>query len=629
MVNSIQLAWLPEPTDWRQSLKALGGNGDTLWADAVALSMNRLDFIQTNALDGRLATLLRSAPEGAARGEPVRLAVLGSSTLAHLLAGIRVAGLRRNLHIDVYESDYGQYYQELMNPQSGLYAFKPHVILFAFDARHLTAGLDSEADEAERDAVLESSLAHLVACWSQAKAAFGCQVIQQNALGCIPALLGANEHRYPASRAAFIARLNERIPAYADKEGVDILSVDGLAVWHDVALWNRTKQELPPTASPIYGDLVARVIAARRGKSAKALVLDLDNTLWGGVIGDDGLSGIVLGQGSGDGESYSSIQAYAKALAGRGVILAVCSKNDEMNAQEPFSSHPEMLLKLEDIACFKANWDDKATNLRAIAAELNIGLDALVFLDDNPFERNFVRQQLPMVAVPEFPEDPAHVPGLLAAAGYFEAATVTGDDRRRVGQYRENANREALRRSSSDLESYLSGLSMQLQWQPVNEVGFARAVQLINKTNQFNLTTRRMNEEEMQALIKRPDSFVLEFRLIDRFGDNGIIAIVVGERDSQPGTVRLTNWLMSCRVLGRQVERSMLNVVADVARRFGYSRLLGEYRQSAKNAMVKDHYRSLGFEPIGEPPDGTDEYILPLENFCPLKCPIVICETQA
>jgi FkbH-like protein len=288
-------------------------------------------------------------------------------------------------------------------------------------------------------------------------------------------------------------------------DGVDILALDALLIedgidaWHNPALWHGAKQEISPVAAPRYGDLVARMLAAKRGLSAKCLVLDLDNTLWGGVIGDDGLDGIVLGQGSALGEAYLSFQTYVRELARRGIILAVCSKNDEQVAMAPFEKHPEMVLRLSDIACFVANWDDKASNIRRIAATLNIGIDSLVFADDNPFERNLIRREIPAVAVPELPADPALYARCLADAGYFEANRLTQNDLERSEQYQANLKREVMRASVTDLTQYLRSLTMRLEWKRFDSVGLQRITQLINKTNQFNLTTRRYNETEVAA----------------------------------------------------------------------------------------------------------------------------------
>ena len=617
-----QLRWLPERPDWRKHLRALAGAPHDIWPEAVALANARLDFVRTNALDSVVLQHYAAAAPTGLGTRPVRLAILGSSTLAHLHAPIRVAGLRRNIWIETYETDYGQYQQELLDEGSALHAFRPDAILFAFDSRHLTQGLHAALNADDAAAALEESRGLILRCWRAARAAFSCPIMQQTLLDVFPPLMGGNEHALPGSRSRFIGALNAAIRDMAVAEGVDIVGLDqaaardGLAAWHDPALWHRSKQEVSPVAGPTYGELVARLIAARQGRSYKCLVLDLDNTLWGGVIGDDGLDGIVIGQGSPLGEGFLAVQEYAKELARRGIILAVSSKNDEANALEPFEKHPDMLLRRGDIASFRADWNDKAANIRAIAAELNIGLDALVFLDDNPFERNFVREQLPMVAVPEVSEDPALVPGVLADAGYFESLAITDEDRERTAQYQENRAREQLRANSSDLEGYLRGLDMRMVWRPFDSMAQQRIVQLINKTNQFNLTTKRYTDEDVAAVMADPDAFGLQIRLLDRFGDNGIIAIIIGRR-VEPELVEVDTWLMSCRVLGRQVEATTLNLIAAQAQAMGATRLRGVYAPTKKNGMVRDHYARLGFTVVAQDPAGGSTAELDLTDFVP------------
>jgi FkbH-like protein len=346
--------------------------------------------------------------------------------------------------------------------------------------------------------------------------------------------------------------------------------------------------------------------------------LDLDDTIWGGVIGDDGLDGIVLGQGNGLGEAFAAMQDYARELSRRGVILAVCSKNDEKTVIEAFDQHPEMLLRRNDIASLVANWEDKATNLRAIARELNIGLDSLVFVDDNPVERDLIRRELPMVAVPEIPDDPSFVPQCLADAGYFEAVAVTDEDRKRTRQYQGNRARERLRHSTTDLPSYLRGLEMRLLWRRFDSTGLQRVVQLINKTNQFNLTTQRYGEEDIREIMADHCCFGLQLRLVDRFGDNGIIGVIIGKLCGSHD-VLIDTWLMSCRVLGRQVEQTTLNLVAEHAQRLGARRLIGEYRPTKKNGMVEKHYEKLGFQTIGRQEDGSSCNMLDLDRFSPAE----------
>ena len=617
------LHWLPTIPDWRERLRALPADPPAAWGNAVALANARLNFVLTNALDETVRRLLPSGPDILAT-KKVRLAVLGSSTLTHLLPGIRVAGLRRGIWIDTYENTYGQYLQELSDLDSDLHAFKPTAILVALDAHHLTAGITAGMDAGTAEAALTEMQDHIKKNWALARQSFRCPIIQQTALPLHLPVLGNNEHRLPGSRSQFVTRLNAAMRSMAEAESVDILAIDdraardGIGKWHDAALWHRSKQEVSPIASPMYGDLVGRWLAAKQGRSFKCLVLDLDNTIWGGVIGDDGLEGIALGQGSPLGEAYTAFQEYARELARRGIILAVCSKNDEANALEPFEKHPDMVLKRADISSFIANWSNKADNIRAIAQELNIGLDALCFIDDNPFERNLVRQELPMVAVPEVSDDPTGYPVAVADGGYFEGLSVTDEDRERTSQYQGNKARDALKAAVTDLPSYLRGLEMELVWKPFDAIGMQRIVQLINKSNQFNLTTRRYTDEDIIAVIADPDAFGLQLRLTDRFGDNGIIAIIIG-RLQQNMDLCIDTWLMSCRVLGRQVEPTTLNLIAQEAVKIGARRIVGDYIPTKKNGMVKDHYARLGFTLMNIDSAGGNRNILDLGLFTPAE----------
>jgi len=607
----MQFSWLPVREDFDDALREV----KTLHAtDAILtlreLATSRLDLAQTSKLDRALLNALKSHPSLPGL-EPLRLAILGSATTSHLPPGVRVAGLRRGLAIEVYEAPYGMYWQELMTDSSGLHDFKPNAIVLTHDARHLAA-----ADGATADSALEL----MQSCWRKARSAFRCQIVQQTVMPVLPELMGSNEDRMPSSPAAVLNEINHRLPQLAADESVDLLALDhivlddGLTLWHDPAIWHRSKHEVHPRAAALYGEHLARLLAAARGRSAKCLVLDLDNTLWGGIIGDDGLEGIILGQGSEIGEAHAELQRYALRLTERGIILAVCSKNDEANALAPFTSHPEMILKRDHIACFVANWTDKATNLRTIAKTLNLGLDSLVFVDDNPAERAIIRQELPTVHVPELPDEPSNFVTTLAAAGYFEALRLTDDDRARASQYQANADRERLKDSATDMDTYLQSLRMTLTAGPFDSMNLQRIVQLINKTNQFNLMTERLTEPEVVARMIDPRWLTLYARLTDRFGDNGLIAALMARIENTDAI--LETWLMSCRVLGRGVEQACLNLLATAAQSHGAHRLIGQYRPTEKNNMVRDLYPGLGFTQLPET-DGPARFSLDLRDFTP------------
>ncbi len=590
-----------------------------IWRKLRSVARHQLSFTETLKLDRVITQVAASKPADVVDAPSLKLAILSSATTDHLVAGLRVAGARHDVLLHVYTPAYGSAVQELADPDSGLAAFHPDIVLICCPYAHLF-GSDQLAKTAKAvETQLSFAGATLKNLRGLAREKFQCSIIQQTVLPIGVPLVGNHEFQLPGSAMRLVSELNQRLREQSAEEKFAILAIDdaaandGLAAWHDRALWHRAKQEISPGAGMAYGELVLQVIDAQRCRAAKCLVLDLDNTLWGGVIGDDGLEGIKLGQGSGVGESFTAFQSYVKNLSERGVILAVCSKNDEDNALLPFEKHPDMLLRREDISCFIANWNDKAGNLRQIARHLNIGLDALVFCDDNPFERGQVRDAIPEVRVPELPEDPSFYPQTLAAAGYFESISLTADDYSRVAQYKVNAEREQLKSYSKTIDDYLRNLEMDLKWAAGDRSSVERITQLINKTNQFNLTTKRYDLAQVQALMSSPQTLVLSFRLVDRLGDNGIISVVIGHRSGEE--MLIDSWLMSCRVLGRGVETATLGVLAAEARSLGVSTLRGRYVPTEKNKMVADHYEKLGFSRAVGDSGGTTSWTLDVSEY--------------
>jgi FkbH-like protein len=349
----------------------------------------------------------------------------------------------------------------------------------------------------------------------------------------------------------------------------------------------------------------------RRGPK-KVAVLDLDNTLWGGVIGDDGLEGIEIGDTSPRGEAFKAFQQYLLSLTERGILLAVSSKNDREKAVEPFEKHPEMVLRMKDFASFRANWEPKSENIRQIAADLNLGIDSLVFIDDNPAEIDIVKQFVPEVETVWVGADPTEFIERLQSARLFEPATVTAEDAERVEQYRQEARRQEMLTSCTDMKSYLRSLEMKAVIREFRAVDAPRIAQLINKSNQFNLTTRRRTEAEVHELIARPGCAAFTVRLTDRFGDHGLIAVVIGQMRGE--TFEIDTWLMSCRVLKRQVEEEVVNEMARLAARLGAKRIAAWYLPTAKNGMVRDLYPRMGFATVGETPERS-EFELDLAAF--------------
>src|ERR1700733_6860313 len=634
--RSPMMNWLPVARDFREDLRAALAQAKPTDAleGLASLAACRLGFLETVQLDRALARLNLKEATGF---QPVRLAILASSTVDHLPPAIRVAGLRRRLLIDVHGGDYGQYRQDLLDPGSALHRFQPQAVLFSLSAREAIAGVALSAGAAEVDGAIGRFVAELRSLWRKAREIGGAAVIQQTFIDVSDPLFGGYDRMVPGAPATVIARLNDQVCDAGARDGALILDVarasqrDGIDAWFDVGRWLQGKLEIAPQAAPLYGDLAARILAAQRGLSKKCLVLDLDNTLWGGVIGDDGLDGIVLGEGSAAGEAHLALQHYAKQLKERGVVLAVCSKNDAKIAEAAFNDHPEMVLRRSDFAAFQANWDDKAQNLKAIAKRLNIGIDSLVFVDDNPTERARVRQSLPMVAVPELPEDPAHYVRCLAEAGYFEAIAFTAEDRDRAQSYAANAEREALLGSAESMEDFLRGLAMTAVYGPFTAVDHPRVVQLINKTNQFNTTTRRYAGDEIARIMEQPDAVTLQFRLLDRVGDTGLIStMILRPTPAENDVLEIENWVMSCRVFGRELEFEAMNIAVEAARERGARVLVAEYIPTPKNDVISKLYPSLGFTEVGRtaPANGATRWRLDLADYVARNTHIIGQEQQ-
>jgi FkbH-like protein len=617
------LDWLVTPEDFAAQLREAGRVAVPERVERLMrLSQFQLDFLQTIQLN-RAMDAVADVPATVPRH---RLAIVGSTTLEHLAPGIRVAGLRRGLWIDIHTGGYGQYRHEVVDAASALRSFRPNTILFSIAATHALPDVAIASAREDVDSQIDAALAELVALWRCARQELSCSVIQQTFLDLSEPVFGSFDRLVPGSPATVVDRLNHALTQAALTEGVALLDMarasqrDGRDKWHDPARMLQAKQEIAPQATPAYGDLAARVVCAQRGLSKKCLVLDLDNTLWGGVLGDDGIEGLVLGQGSAAGEAYLNVQRYARQLKERGVILAVCSKNDPELAQKAFASHPEMLLRPADIAAFVANWQDKAANLVAIARQLNIGLDSLVFLDDNPAERARIREALPSVAVPELPADVTGYVSCLAAAGYFEATSFTSEDAQRDVLYQQNAQREASRASTQTLDEFLHGLQMQVGFGPFAPIDMPRITQLINKTNQFNPTTRRYTAEQVQQHVERAGSVTLQFRLADRFGDNGLVsAMILAPVAGAPAQLEIDTWVMSCRVFGRQLEQEIMNIAVETARRGGIRELVATYAPTPKNGVIRDLYPSLGFRPTEpeEAASGSSRWSLALVDYAP------------
>jgi FkbH-like protein len=563
----------------------------------------------------RLVSRARAAQGLDASVKRPKVAIVGSYTTQQLTWLIDLFLFAGNIDAEIYEAEYGVLRQEVYNSASELYRFQPQVVLFLAGYRDVAGFPEMRAALEDVRQMARVELDSWKQLWHTLYECLGCQIIQ-NTFATPPwGALGHLEGRLPFSMGSYLRRLNQGIfdeaPAHVAVHDMERLSsLHGKWAWSDDRFYFDAKLPCAPEHLPVLAHSLCSQVLAINGKSKKCLVLDLDNTLWGGVIGDDGLGGIVLGQGDPQGEAFVAFQQYARRLKDRGVILAVCSKNDEANAREPFESHPEMVLRLNDITCFVANWDDKATNLRRIAEEINIGIDSLVLVDDNPVERGIVRRFLPEVGVPELPEDPAGYVRVLDLHRYFEMTALSQEDLERSQMYAADAQRKAMMTSTVNLDEYLQSLNMTAVVEPLNDVNFERFAQLINKSNQFNLTTKRYSPADLERVRSDPEWVTRGFRLRDQFGDNGLICVVLGYKDDV--ALEIDSWLMSCRVLNRGVEELVMSHLHSLAREAGLKYVEGEYRPTSKNGMVKDHYQGLGFEKVSESDKGVTRWRLPV-----------------
>jgi len=631
-----ELQWLPRaPEEFSARLKVLGNAAGPLGREIQALALHALELNQLTKLARAIGKVRAEADSGGKSLDPLapfRLAVLSNSTIDMIVPALVGSAARHGIALEVIQPSYDQVAQEALTPDSTVNRSKPDAVLLALDYRALPLKL-SLGDAEAASATVQGVIGYLQTLRNGIKANSNAVCIFQTFAPPVETLFGSLDRALPGTLRSLIEGINRELAEYVLGSGDVLLDVAGLAEtvgladWHNTQLWNMGKFSFSDELIPLYGDHVGRTIAAIRGKSRKTLILDLDNTVWGGVIGDDGLEGIKVAQGDAQGEAHLAVQRLALDLRKRGIVLAVSSKNTDEVAREPFEKHPEMLLKLEHIAVFQANWNDKATNIQAIAEELSLGLDAMVFLDDNPVERGLVRKLLPQVAVPELPEEPAYYARTLAAAGYFEAVAFAGEDLKRAGFYQDNAKRASLQKQVGGVDAYLASLDMTITFQPFDATGRARVVQLINKSNQYNLTTRRYTDPEVAEAENAPGVFTLQVRLADIFGDNGMISVVIC-RPGEEGVWDIDTWLMSCRVLGRKVEHMVLREVLEHARAAGIHKLTGAYIPTERNKLVIDHYAKLGFAKVREEESGLTRCELIVEGAQPESAPMKIVSTR-
>jgi FkbH-like protein len=564
---------------------------------------------------------------------PVRLAFAGTATITYLTKVLSLYLETRGIAADILEVPYGSIESEVLQPNSSLSKFNPELFVCLQTPLAINDWPSDIADTGTAVAYAASRAEHMLALCQKAHERFGCEVVLDNWHAVSTRPHGSWARRMPSDRNAILRRMNDALdssaPSWLHIHDVYALAAcHGLDRWVDRRFWYHAKQPIGFDCVGAYASDLASTIAALYGASAKCLILDLDGTLWGGVIGDDGLAGIHVRQGDPLGEAFLDFQRYLLRLKQRGILLAVCSKNDPENARAPFIELPDMALRLEDFVSFKANWETKPVNIKSIADELNIGLDSIVFVDDNPIERAYVRAAHPTVRVVDLPADPADFPRVLDATGWLELTSLSGEDLARTSQYQANAQRRLTAAGIDDYGSFLISLGQRAQIRAFEPAQMERIAQLINKTNQFNLMTTRVTLSELEALARRSDVLTATVRLSDRFGDNGLIAVLYGL--IKDDTLRIDQWLMSCRVFNRGVEQLLMNYVVGVALQRGIRRILGQYRPTPKNGIVRDLYLRLGFTQASTEHGaaGLEAWTLEPEQYRPLDHAIEIEEVE-
>lgn len=533
----------------------------------------------------------------------IRIAVLGSCSIQHLIIALRVYLLKYNIQADIYQGEYNGIEMDVLSDDSELYKFNPQIVLLMtyYQDIKTVPGLFARKDEIEL--FLKREEAHYRNLWNHINEKCKCHIFQTNFV--IPTLraLGNLEYKYAFSKNTYIQKVNQQLldakPNNLDFVDMDfIASYVGKVKWFDNTAYFMSKQAFSLEVIGFVADTIVKMIVAHKGYVRKCLVLDLDNTLWGGIIGDLGFDGINLDHNDPIGEAYLHFQQYVLDLKNRGVILAVCSKNDLDIAKEPFIKNEKMLLDLDDISCFIANWDDKSSNIRQIASELNIGIDSLVFFDDNPVEREIVKRFLPEVWVVNVPEDPANYASVLALENPFEWSYITKEDISRSQSYIQNSQRITSSLSYSDYNEYLQDLEMRALLKNIDseDMDFTRFLQLINKTNQFNLRTQRYNELQIEQFAIDKNYCLISISLSDKFSEYGIISCIILKKEQN--LCFIDTWVMSCRVLKRGIENLAMENIILSARKMGCDQVVGEYIPTSKNGMVKNIYKDFGFKPV-------------------------------
>lgn len=563
--------------------------------------------------------LKKLAKQDASSFPKLRYVLLGDCATQLLAMALRGAAYAASYDLELLDTDYDQIRAQITDPSSELYAHDPEGVIIVMCTERLYEAFH-DTPLSERESFAENKLSEMVSYWDRLHDAGGIRILQYNFPELDDGLYGNLSSQVKSSFLYQQRLLNLMLADQAASHPgvflIDIASIQGRigrSALHDERLYASAKLSFMPDALGFIAEKTIAMIRALKGSVKKCVVLDLDNTLWGGVVGDDGLEGIHIGE-LGSGHAFYEFQRWLKELKNRGILLCVCSKNDEDKAKEPFEKHPEMVLRTEDIALFVANWEDKASNIRHISELLNLGLDSFVFIDDNPFERELVRSMLPEVTVPDIPEDPAFYVSFLSSLNLFDTASFSAADADRTGQYRAEAGRRSTQAQYADYDEYLKSLEMKADCGAFTAFHYPRIAQLSQRSNQFNLRTKRYTEDDIRRFSESCDYLTLYFCLKDKFGDHGLISAAIMKKDGR--NFFIDTWIMSCRVLKRGMEEYIINRVIAAAKEAGAEYVIGEYLPTPKNSMVADIYTRMGFTPME---DRSGCFIISCDGFAPLK----------
>ena len=554
-------------------------------------------------------------------GPKIKVTLLGDTATQLLVVAIKGEAVDRRLSLNIYEGEYNQVERQLLDPTSELYEYDAEITSI-FQSTHKLGEYHSSLSIGRQERLADERLSFISSLCENPSFA-NKKIIYFNYPEIEDTVFGSYANKVVSSFSYQLRKLNYELMnlsrQYPNLFICDIAGLQNLfgrRFMFAPNVYMTTEMVLSVNALPYVASRVVDIIAAIKGQFKKCLILDLDNTVWGGVIGDDGLEGIELGHGLGIGKAFTEFQMWVKKLKQRGIIICVASKNNEETAKEPFEKHPDMVLKLDDIAVFQANWETKVDNIRTIQSILNIGFDSMVFLDDNPFERNIVRENIPGITVPELPEDPAMYLEYLYSLNLFETASYSNADKDRTKQYQVEAKRVSLSKTFTNEADFLKSLNMVSTVSGFTKFNTPRIAQLSQRSNQFNLRTVRYTETDIELMAKDPDVIDLSFTLEDKFGDNGLIAVVIMKKQNAE-TLFVDTWFMSCRVLKRGMENFTLNTMVERAKAKGYKRIIGEYIPTPKNKMVEMHYANLGFSPMET---SGQKSVLKLDDYTPREC---------